>query len=84
MKVMLSYRELVEIWHREYRHEFIKIKWSLKTGMVTTSEESVTNYDVARKHSGYYIDVVSNKSVSKLLFQLVDTAYIFEDSVEVY
>lgn len=84
MKVMLSFRDLVEIWHREYMNEYIKIKWSLKTGRVTTSEEPATNYDVARNHNGYYINVVSNKSVSDLLFQLIDTAYIFEDSVEVY
>ena len=84
MKAMLSFLDLVEIWHRKYRHEYIKIKWNLKTGRVTTSEEPATNYDVARNHNGYYINVVSNKSVSDLLFQLIDTAYIFEDSVEVY
>lgn len=84
MKVMLSLRDLVEICHREYSNEYIKLKWNLKTGRVTTSEEAVTNYDVARNHNGYYINVVSNESVSYLLFQLIDTAYIFEDSVEVY
>ena len=84
MKVMLSYRDLSEIQVREYRNEYIKLKWNLRTGRVTTSEEAVTNYDVARKNSGCYISFVSNRSVSTLLCSLVDTAYIFEDSVEVY